>query len=213
MLNAPPKLVQKRFRRTLTLEVRENELYCTNDTGSGTYNWHLPLAHIGEHYAETWSRGRGRWLLVCVMLLVGGFLAPLGGIGLFVNESGRSTPLIVLAVGIALVIPAVLIAIVSWRHPLRLIHFFNRYNGDCFLSIQADRPSPEAVMAFLDPILRDAKRIADENEEQALMSAEKLNAAAELRRFHDLWKKGVLTEEEFTSRKDVILREVERSAV
>ena len=85
------------------------------------------------------------------------------------------------------------------------IQLFHRSSGDALCAIRADDPTPGEVARFVERLTADARRISREGEEQAWVSASRLHAPREIRRFHDLMKEGVLTPDEFAAKKKSLI--------
>jgi len=188
-------------RKRLTLALRDGELCVTWRDGGDESNWQIPTACLDENTSEIWTRRRG--LLICSLIILGvagimalAFLAD-------VRRNPGEWPIVTWPALIALPGVGLLVGWLRvWDHKILL---FDGRDGQQVLTVQGDVPSREAVQTFLDGVLAEARRHWQRIEEDALASAAALHTASEIRGFHGLRVRGVITTEEFECKKRELL--------
>jgi hypothetical protein len=206
--HTPTTLRQRQeWRETMELTLADDELFFTARCGGMEGSTRVPVADIDD---LTWeapnAKGRG-WLYAAVIFGAVAGIVLFGYITSGVPGLLKSRNLLGLS---AAMLPLVAIAAFSfwmWRRLKRrtYIQLFRRSSGDAICGIRADDPSPEEVARFVERVTADARRISLEGEEQAWVSASRLHAPREIRRFHDLMNEGILTPDEFASKKKALI--------
>ena len=115
MLPEPVRLVQRTgFRKQLTLEIRQDELYCVQERGGETFRWHCPLGQLDENPMERWSRRRGGLFIGIILFVIAAVILIVGAIGAQQNHDRgevRSSGL----VAAIILAPAIALLVSSWR--------------------------------------------------------------------------------------------------
>lgn len=188
------RLEQKKFGQgRQTFELRKGEAWvrvATNSHGRGD-EYEVPFEVLSSNF----NRIRRRPFKA--MLCAGIF----GAVALVLATQGFSAE----APGFALVaVPFLLIAsyyVFAWfREGVDATIFFNRFSGATALAIWNGKPTEAASSEFCKAVAEQAKKV-----EATHVSASGESAADQLRKFSQLFKEGIISEQEFAETKARLL--------
>lgn len=202
------------WRETLALKLIDAELHGTFRRGRTERSIRWPVSELDDLMwlmPRTPPSGRITLGVACVgiaILLAAGW-AHSTFTGSFLGVRGRVTWMDGVLWGGNILLFAILGAGLlrsAWRLGRRRYHqLFRLGDGVAVLAVRADAPSTEAVDAFLARVTAESRKASEEAEAQAWLSVSRLHAPAEIRRFHELMKDGVLTPNEFARKKRALI--------
>ena len=193
------------WRKSQTLEIRGEEVYVAKYEGANIYRWKAPVEALDENTMD--GSLRNRWLLYGgLFLAVVGLGILCGGVVGSIRAGGLQPMAAYLWAGAIFAVPGIALLVLFRRCVRHVIWILDRSQGVIVLTVRADHPSGEEVQKFLDLLLGESKRLSREFEEQGLASAEQINTANEIRKFHELYKRNLLTRDEFEEKKRALIQ-------
>jgi len=187
--------------KRLAMEFQGGELRVTWRQGRDESRWKIWAAYLDENTSEFWRRRR-EWLIAAVICfgVAGVILLALAAESQQDPRAWHSLafPSIIVLIGLGLLA----VWLVRWNHKIIL---FDGRDGQHVVTVDGEVPSPKAVREFLDRVLAESRKHWRRIEEDSLASAAAVYTASEIRRFHELCDRGVLTREEFERKKRELL--------